>query len=126
MHLKLHSNRIDTGAVEIVLVNDTGDPMGGWQSDPDLDFAALQVRPRMERTREAFDRTASSADVCRELIADLLLMASPPVDAPLAGGSRNLGNGFRINQCHRRVDDPHRRQCYPVSPKSPGIWDNIR
>ena len=55
------------GAVEIVLVNDTGDPMGGWQSDPDLDFAARQVEPRMGRTREAFDRTARSAAVCRGL-----------------------------------------------------------
>ena len=78
MHLTLHSNRIDMGAVEIVLVNDTGDPMGGWQSDPDLGFAALQVRPRMERTREAFDRTCSSAAVCRGVIADLLLMGGPP------------------------------------------------
>ena len=66
------------GAVEIVLVNDTGDPMGGWQSDPDLDFAALQVQPRMGRTRGAFDSVNSSADVCRELVADLLLMGGPP------------------------------------------------
>ena len=94
MHPKLHSNRIDTGAVEIVLVNDAGDPMGGWQSDPDLDFAALQVRPRMERTREAFDRTCSSAAVCRGVIADLLLMGALPAGVLLAPRGPRHGKRF--------------------------------
>ena len=78
MHLKLHSNRSDTGAVEILLVNDTGDETDGTPSDSVLDFAVQQAVPRMGRTREAFDMNSSSADVCRELIADLLLMGSPP------------------------------------------------
>ena len=88
------------GAVEIVLVNDTGDPMGGWQSDPDLDFAARQVEPRMGRTREAFDKTASSAAVCRGVIADLLLMASPRQVLLLPVGGRDLGNVPLLGWCH--------------------------
>ena len=78
MHLKLHSNRSDTGAVEILLVNDTGDETDGTPSDSVLDFAVQQAVPRMGRTREASDMNSSAADVCRGIIADLLLMGRPP------------------------------------------------
>ena len=50
--------------------------------------------------------------------SDLLLMGGPQVGVLLAPRGRDIGNGFRINQCHRMVDGPHIRQCYPVSPES--------
>ena len=50
--------------------------------------------------------------------SDLLLMGGPQVGVLLALRGRDIGNGFRINQCHRMVDGPHIRQCYPVSPES--------
>ena len=65
-------------AVEIALNSDTGDQTDGALSDSDLHFAVQQAVPRMGPTREAFDMNSSSADVCRELIADLLLMGGPP------------------------------------------------
>jgi hypothetical protein len=94
LHLKLHSNRSDTGAVEILLVNDTGDETDGTPSDSVLDFAVQQVRPRMERTREAFDRTCSSAAVCRGVIADLLLMGAHPAGVLLAPRGPRHGKRF--------------------------------
>ena len=51
--------------------------------------------------------------------SDLLLMDGLQVGVLLAPRGRDIGNGFRINQCHRRVDGPHMRQCYPLCPKSP-------
>ena len=51
--------------------------------------------------------------------SDLLLMGGPQVGVLLALRGRDIGNGFRINQCHRMVDGPHIRQCYPLCPKSP-------
>jgi len=42
-----------------------------------MDFAARQVEHRNGRTSEAFDVASGSADTCRELIADLLLMGGP-------------------------------------------------
>ena len=72
------ARRIAVSAVEIALNSDTGDQTDGTPSDSALDFAALQVQPRMGRTRGAFDSVNSSADVCRELVADLLLMGGPP------------------------------------------------
>ena len=72
------ARQIAVSGVEIALNSDTGDQTDGELSDSDLDFAVLQAVPRMGRTREASDRTCSAADVCRELIADLLLMGCPP------------------------------------------------
>ena len=65
-------------AVEIALGSDTEDQTDGTPSDSVLDFAVQQAVPRMGRTREASDMNSSSADVCRGIIADLLLMGSPP------------------------------------------------
>ena len=72
------ARQIAVSAVEIALNSDTGDQTDGTLSDSDLDFAVQQAVPRMGRTREAFDMTASSAAVCRGVIADLLLMGGPP------------------------------------------------
>ena len=72
------ARQIAESAVEIALNSDTGDQTDGTLSDSDLDFAVQQAVPRMGRTREAVDMNNSSADVCRGLIADLLLMGSPP------------------------------------------------
>ena len=71
------ARQIAVSAVEIALNSDTGDQTDGTLSDSALDFAVQQAVPRMGRTREASDMNSSSADVCRELIADLLLMGSP-------------------------------------------------
>ena len=108
------ARQIAVSAVEIALNSDTGDQTDGALSDSVLDFAVQQAVPRMGSTREAFDMTASSAAVCRGVIADLLLMGGPRSVLRLPGGSRDIGNGFRINQCHYRVDGPHMQQCYPV------------
>ena len=72
------ARQIAASGVEIALNSDTGDQTDGTLSDSDLDFAVQQAVPRMGPTREAFDMNSSSADVCRELIADLLLMGGPP------------------------------------------------
>ena len=72
------ARQIAVSAVEIALNSDTGDQTDGTPSDSVLDFAVQQAVPRMGRTREAFDMTASSAAVCRGGIADLLLMGAPP------------------------------------------------
>ena len=72
------ARQIAESAVEIALNSDTGDQTDGTPSDSVLDFAVQQAVPRMGRTREACDMNSRSADVCRELIADLLLMGAPP------------------------------------------------
>ena len=73
------AHRTAVRAVEIVLAGYDGDRTDiGTTPDPDLDFAVLQVEPRMGRTHEASDTVNKSAAVCREMIADLLLMGGPP------------------------------------------------
>ena len=72
------ARQIAVSAVEIALNSDTRDQTDGALSDSDLDFTVQQAVTRMGRTREAFDMNSSSADVCRELIADLLLMGYSP------------------------------------------------
>lgn len=72
------AHRTAVSAVEIALAGDNGHRTDGTQSDPGLDFAVLQVELRMGPPREGFGSVSKSAAVCREMIADLLLMGGPP------------------------------------------------
>ena len=76
------ARQIAANGVEIAVNSDTGDQTDGTPSDSVLDFAVQQAVPRMGPTREAYDINSSLANVCRELIADLLLMGTPPGRCP--------------------------------------------